>query len=114
MKGQEQKVRKLTKPLYGLKQAPHTSYIKLTKNLLKLNFKHSNIDDATMFFKKFGRYIVYLVAYVDDLLKRRNIKRYIASIKKELNKGFEMIDLGYINYYLGIEVTQNTKDIFIS
>eukprot|EP00253_Pinus_taeda_P019453 PITA_19453 len=44
---------------------------------------------------------------------------YIASIKKELGKSFEMTNLGYVHYYLGIdylgiEVTQNPKSIFLS
>jgi hypothetical protein len=52
--------------------------------------------------------------YVDDILTTGNNEHYIASIKKELKKGFEMIDLGHLHYYLGIEVTQNSKYIFIS
>jgi hypothetical protein len=52
--------------------------------------------------------------YVDDLLITGNNENYISSIKKVLNKGFEMIDLGHIHYYLGIEVTQNPNYIFIS
>eukprot|EP00253_Pinus_taeda_P009498 PITA_09498 len=43
-----------------------------------------------------------------------NNEIYIASIKKELGKTFEMTDLGYVHYYLGIEVTQHPKSIFIS
>eukprot|EP00253_Pinus_taeda_P031824 PITA_31824 len=39
---------------------------------------------------------------------------YIASIKKELKKRFEMTNLGYVHYYLGIEVTQHPKSIFLS
>eukprot|EP00253_Pinus_taeda_P006665 PITA_06665 len=39
---------------------------------------------------------------------------YISSIKKELRKCFEMTDLGYVHYYLGIEVTQHPKSIFLS
>eukprot|EP00253_Pinus_taeda_P035859 PITA_35859 len=42
------------------------------------------------------------------------MKAYIASIKKELGKSFEMTDLGYVHYYLGIEVTQHPKSIFLS
>jgi hypothetical protein len=52
--------------------------------------------------------------YVDDLLITRNNESYISSIKKELKKGFEMTYLGHLHYYLGIEVTQNPKYIFIS
>eukprot|EP00253_Pinus_taeda_P025091 PITA_25091 len=44
----------------------------------------------------------------------RENESYIASIKKELGKSFEMTDLGYVHYYLGIEVTQHPKSIFIS
>jgi hypothetical protein len=86
----------------------------ITKQLLKLNFKHFNLNDATLFVKKFGNFVVYLVVYVDDMWIIGNNESYIASIKKELKKGFEMTDLGHIHYYLGIEVTQNPKYIFIS
>eukprot|EP00253_Pinus_taeda_P013919 PITA_13919 len=43
-----------------------------------------------------------------------NNESYIASIKRELGKNFEMTDLGYVRYYLGIEVTQHPKSIFLS
>eukprot|EP00253_Pinus_taeda_P017418 PITA_17418 len=114
VKGHEHKVCKLVKSLYGLKQAPRAWYEKLTEHLLKLNFKHFDLDDATLFVKKVGKTVVYLVVYVDDLLMTRNNESYIASIKKELGKSFEMTDLGYVHYYLGIEVTQHPKSIFLS
>eukprot|EP00253_Pinus_taeda_P005644 PITA_05644 len=43
-----------------------------------------------------------------------NNESYIASIKKELGKSFEMTDLGYVHNYLGIEVPQHPKSIFLS
>eukprot|EP00253_Pinus_taeda_P001630 PITA_01630 len=113
VKGYEHKVCKLVKSLYGLKQAPRAWYEKLSKHLLKLNFKHYDLDDATLFIKV-GKIVVYLVVYVDDLLMIGNNESYTASIKKELRKGFDMTDLGYVHYYLGIEVTQNPKSIFLS
>ena len=79
-----------------------------------MNFKHYNIDDATLFVNKVGKNVVYLVAYVDDLFITWNNEIYIASIKKELKKGFEMTYLRHLHYYLGIEVIQNPKYIFIS
>ena len=114
MKGQENKVCKLVKSLYGLKQAPRAWYEKLTKHLLNLIFKHCNLDDATLLVNKVGRSILFLVVYVDDLLMTKNNENYIASIKKDLKKFFEMTDLGYLPYYLGIEVTQHPKYIFRS
>ena len=114
MKGQEQKVCKLIKSLYGLKQTPCTWYEKSIEHLLKLNFKHFNLDDATLFFKKIGIFAVYHVVYVADLLTTGNNESHIESKKKELKKIFEMTYLGHPRYYLGIEVTQNPKYIFIT
>ena len=64
--------------------------------------------------KKIGRYVVFLVVYVDDLLMKGNNKIYIASIKKYLKKGFEMNNIRHLHHYIGIEVTQHLKYIFIS
>ena len=111
MKGQENKGCKLVKYMYGLKQAPQAWYEELTKHLLKLNFKHYNFDDATLFVKKVGRSIVFIVGYVDDLLMTGNNEYYIASINKDLKKCFEMTNLGHLHYYLGIEVTQHPRSI---
>jgi hypothetical protein len=109
VKGQEHKVCKLIKYLYGLKQAPRAWYENLTEHLLKLNFKHFNLDNATLFVKKVGKTIVYLVVYVDDLLIIGNNESYIASIKKELKKGFEMIDLK-VHIHLPEEVHWRTVE----
>ena len=114
VKGKEQKVCKLFKSLYGLKQARWVWYEKLVGHILKLHFKHYKLDDPTFFVRKVGRYIVFLVVYVDDLLMTGNNEDYIAAMKKYLRKCFEMTDLGYLPYYLGIEVTQHPKYIFIS
>ena len=81
---------------------------------MKLNFKHFNLDNATLFFKKVGKNVVYLVVYVNDMLITMNNDNYIASIKKELKKDFKMTNLGHLHYYLGIEVSQNSRYIFIS
>eukprot|EP00253_Pinus_taeda_P004915 PITA_04915 len=58
--------------------------------------------------------MIYLVVYVDDLSMTWNNENYIASTRKELKKGFEITDLGYVHYYLGIEVTRHPKFIFLS
>ena len=93
---------------------PRAWYEKLTEHLLKLDFKHFDLDDATLFVKKAGKTIVYLMVYVDDHLMTGNNESYIASIKNELKKGLEMTNLGYVHYYMDTEVTQNPKFIFLS
>jgi hypothetical protein len=87
---------------------------KLTKHLLKLNFRHFNLDDATLFVKIVEFFFVYLVVYVDDLFIIGNNENYIESIKKELKKVFKIKYLWHLHYYLGIEVIHNPKYIFIS
>jgi len=114
IKCQEHKVCKLVKSLYGLKQVPHAWYEKTIEHLLKLNYKHFNLDDATLFVKKVGKSVAYLVVYVDDLVITRNNDDYIESVKKYLKKVFDMTDLGLLHYYLGIEVDQQPKHIFVS
>ena len=79
-----------------------------------MNYKHFNLDGATLFVKKVGRSIVYLVVYVDDLLITDNNDDYVVFIKKELQKVFDMTDWGLLHYCLGIEVDQKPKYIFIS
>jgi len=54
VKGQEHKVCKIIKSLYDLKQA-QSWHGKLIEHLLKLNFKHFDLDDTTLFFKKVGK-----------------------------------------------------------
>jgi hypothetical protein len=80
---------------------------------LKINFKHFNLDDATLFVKKVGKIVVYLVVYVDDLLITGHNEAYIASIKKELKKAFEMTNMEHLHYHFDSEVTQNPKYVFI-
>ena len=77
MKGQEHKVCKLIKYLYGLKQGLRVWYEKLIEHLLKLNLKHYDFDDATLFVNKVGNIVVYIVVHVDDLLMARNNESYI-------------------------------------
>jgi len=79
VKGQKHKVCKLLKSLYDLKHTLRAWYEKLIEHLLKLNFKHFNFDAATLFAKKVGKIVVYLVVYVVDLLMSRNNENYFDS-----------------------------------
>ena len=57
-----------------------------------MEFEHFNLDDATKFVNKVGKTIVYAIVYVDELLMEGISENYIGYLKKELKKGFEMID----------------------
>ena len=55
--------------------------------------------------------ILIVCLYVDDLIFTGNLS--IDMFKSAMKREFEMIDLGLMKYFLGIEVTQNDKGIFI-
>ncbi|GJR75534.1 uncharacterized mitochondrial protein-like protein [Tanacetum coccineum] len=55
-----------------------------------------------------------LVIYVDDILLTGNNTTLIHHFKQELDKTFNIKDLGQLNYYLGIEFLRNSKGITMS
>jgi len=79
-----------------------------------LNYKLFYLDDATIFVKKIGNLVVYLLVYVDDLMIIGNNDDYIAFVKRELLKVFNVTDLGLLHYHLVIEVDPKPKYIFIA
>jgi Reverse transcriptase (RNA-dependent DNA polymerase) len=52
--------------------------------------------------------------YVDDLIFMGNRSIMVEDFKEAMMKEFEMIDLGFIKYFLGLEVKQHEKGIFVS
>jgi hypothetical protein len=63
--------------------------------------------------KKTNHGIVVIVIYVDDLIITRDSDVDIFDLKKLLKQKFEMKDLGELRYFLGIEVIQYSKGIWL-
>ena len=57
--------------------------------------------------------LIIVSVYVDDLLVIGSNKTLIKEFKAEMLDVFEMIDLGLMSYYLGMEVKQSDDGIFI-
>ena len=49
--------------------------------------------------------------YVDDMIYTGNLM--LEDFRTVMKKEFEMTDLGLMNYFLGLEVTQTNQGIFI-
>eukprot|EP00253_Pinus_taeda_P025111 PITA_25111 len=96
----------LKKSLYGLKQAPRAWYAKMDNFILDTGFSrcHSN---NTVYTKKVGKSLIILVLYVDDLILTGSDPNLINHVKSNLKKKFEMIDLGHLHYFLGLQVLQS-------
>ncbi|KAJ4721114.1 Retrovirus-related Pol polyprotein from transposon TNT 1-94 [Melia azedarach] len=105
---------KLKKSLYGLKQSPRAWFEKFTSSIRCKGFQQSQ-GDHTLFFKhgENGKFIALLV-YVDDIILTGNDEKEARRLKEELNKEFEIKDLGNLGYFLGIEVARSRKGIFLS
>eukprot|EP00253_Pinus_taeda_P008319 PITA_08319 len=77
------------------------------------SWKIHQMDVKTSFLNGYMKENV-LMSEAEGFVVKGNNESYVASMKKELRKGFEITNLGYVHYYLGIEVTQHSKSIFLS
>jgi hypothetical protein len=60
-----------------------------------------------------GNKILIVSLYVDDLICTSNDVHMIHEFKQSMMKEIAMTDLGKMKYFLGIEVIQSEKGIFI-
>ncbi len=103
---------RLKKALYGLKQAPKAWLDKIGQYLVTSGFQTSNVD-FSLYVKKIDHGIVVIIIYVDDLIITGDSDADIFDLKKVLKQKFKMKDLGKLRYFLGIEVIQSPKGIWL-
>jgi len=111
--GDSSNVYKLKKALYDLKQAPRAWYSKIKSYFCKEGFEKCP-HEHTLFVKHDENKILIVSLYVDDLIYTRNCEALFDSFKCLMKKSFAMTNLGKMRYFLGVEVTQNDKGIFIT
>jgi hypothetical protein len=111
--GEEHKVLKLHKVLYGLHQAPRAWNMKLDDTLLSFSFSRCPSEPA-IYTKKIGNHQLMIGVYVNDLMITGSCKENIKKFKAEMPNVFKMSDLGFLSYYLGIEVKQGVEGISLS
>ena len=104
---------RLKKALYGLKQAPHAWYTELRVFLLSLGFVNSTVDASLFIYQKPG-VTLYLLVYVDDIIVTGNSSAELSKLIATLAARFSLKDLGYLSYFLGVEVIPSTAGLFLS
>ncbi|GLT33378.1 hypothetical protein SLA2020_079740 [Shorea laevis] len=73
-----------------------------------------SIEEATLYVKgSSSESQLILSLYVDDLLLTGNDLKLMEQFKKVMMQEFAMTDLGETKYFLGLEVQQLSKGIFI-
>lgn len=96
--GNENKGYKLHKALYGLKQAPRAWYNRIDDYLRSLGFNRI-MNEHTLYVKLDGCNMLIVSLYVDDLLVTGINSALVENFKEEIQKVFEMTDLGEITFF---------------
>jgi hypothetical protein len=103
----------LKKSLYGLKKTLRAWYSRLDKYLQQQGFK-IGVVDSNIYIKTDIEDMLIIVVYVDDIIFGSNVDRMSQKFAKEMQKEFEMSILGESSFFLGLQITQSRKGIFIS
>jgi hypothetical protein len=70
--------------------------------------------DQTLFIRNQGTHKLIAQIYVDDIIFGATLDSLAHEFAEEMKQEFEMSMIGELNYFLGLEVKQTTKGIFIS
>ncbi|KAA3468613.1 laccase-2-like [Gossypium australe] len=107
-------VYRLKKALYGLKQAPRAWYARIDNYLVSLGFERSASEPILYVKKNEAETQLIMSLYVDDLLVTRGDNNVLSDFKVKMKEMFEMSNLGLMTYFLGMEVYQAERRIFLS
>ncbi|GJS88508.1 retrovirus-related pol polyprotein from transposon TNT 1-94 [Tanacetum coccineum] len=108
-----EKVYLLRKALYGLKQAPRAGTMNIETFLISKGFTKGTID-PTLFKIKYGEDILLVQIYVDDIIFGSTNPKYSKRFEKLMHSRFEMSLMGEMKFFLGLQIHQSPKGIFIN
>ncbi|GJR85582.1 retrovirus-related pol polyprotein from transposon TNT 1-94 [Tanacetum coccineum] len=106
-------VYKLKKALYGLKQAPRAWYDMLSSFLISQDFSKGSVD-PTLFIRRDGKELLLVQIYVDDIIFAASTPELCDLFSKIMCSKFKMLMMGKISFFLGLQISQSTRGIFIN
>ncbi|GJS16307.1 retrovirus-related pol polyprotein from transposon TNT 1-94 [Tanacetum coccineum] len=106
-------VYKLKKALYGLKQAPRAWYDMLSSFLISQDFSKGSVD-PTLFICKEGKELLLVQVYVDYIIFAASTPELGDLFAKIMYSKFKMSMMGKISFFLGLQIFQNPRGIFIN
>lgn len=72
-----------------------------------------SIADSSLFVQKFGSKLTIIVVYIDDIIITGNDSYHCNAIITHLGLLLHLKDLGYLHYFLGLEVKRNPTVLFL-
>lgn len=113
VKGHEEKVYKLKKALYGLKQAPRAWNRRIDCFLIQLGFSKCTAKHGV--YVRFATdELMIICLYVDNLLITGSNVAAITMFKRRLMAEFDMVNLGLLSYFLGMEFIFTNDGTFMA
>ncbi|GJT59234.1 retrovirus-related pol polyprotein from transposon TNT 1-94 [Tanacetum coccineum] len=104
---------KLKKALYGLKQAPRAWYDMLSSFLISQDFSKGLVD-LTLFIRRDGKELLLVQIYVDDIIFAATTPELCDLFSKIMCSKFKMSMMGKISFFLGLQISQSPRGIFIN
>ena len=75
-------------------------------------FKRGSVD-CNLYCKIIDDILIIVEVYVDDIIFRSDDEKLSEDFSKRMQKEFEMYLLGEMNFFLGLQIVQCKKGIFI-
>ncbi|GJY95221.1 retrovirus-related pol polyprotein from transposon TNT 1-94 [Tanacetum coccineum] len=108
------KVYRLKKVLYGLKQAPRAWLYELYTFPWYQRTSQKVLLIPTMFITKHGEDILLVQIYVDDIIFGSTNPKLSKRFGKLMHSKFDMSMMGELKFFLGIQIHQSPRGIFIN
>nr|GEW90078.1 hypothetical protein [Tanacetum cinerariifolium] len=106
-------VYKIKKALYGLKQAPRAWYDMLSSFLVSQDFSKGSVDPI-LFIRRNGNDLLLVQRYVNDLIFAASTPELCDLFAKIMCSKFKMSMMGKISFFLGLQISQSPRGIFIN
>nr|GEX92036.1 copia protein [Tanacetum cinerariifolium] len=106
-------VYKLKKALYMLKQAPRAWYDMLSLFLISQDFSKDSVDPI-LFIRRNGNDLLRVQIYVDDIIFAASTPELCDLFSKLMCSKFKMSMMGKISFFLGLQICQSPRGIFIN
>nr|GEX95789.1 retrovirus-related Pol polyprotein from transposon TNT 1-94 [Tanacetum cinerariifolium] len=106
-------VYKLKKALYGLKQASRAWYDMLSSCLLSQDFSKGSVDPK-LFIRRNGNDLLLVQIYVDDIIFDASTLELCDLFANLMCSKFKMSMMGKISFFLGLQISQSPRGIFIN